>query len=373
MIVYAKPVLFWVVLLLNCPAVRSFPLIFTSILSSLNGVETLQCYKSRRPYKYNHPCKYGTCWLQSAEGISWYHILGAKLCLSNTNIRIKNAHVCQLVERMTLCRCACLDTRALVFRISTSTWSHTWMSLFVDRWMHFPWFSTYTDRTGTVCNAVVHAAMPHLATSIITSSWCRSTKRATCLCPAGCVPVLLQWKRWEVRTKPQKERPKGNTMEMLWLSCLGCLVQQQPQSLKERAKKEERSNPPVAVNLSISRKTSALVKRAKPSSVFYNPDDCFCGSSWSLHIHFLPKSIFTLSAKQSGKLALLSSHTANPVSAIDNQISLCVTVMLRMINGVRHQGSRQPCTRGDWYVDRLACSVWHHFCLLVPWLMEPGD
>lgn len=175
MIVYAKPVLFWVVLLLNCPAVRPFPLIFTSILSSLNGVETLQCYKSRRPYKYNHPCKYGTCWLQSTEGISWYHILGAKLCLSNTNIRIKNVHVCQLVERMTLCMCACLDTRALVFGISTSTWSHTWMSLFVNRWMHFPWFSTYTDRTGTVCNAVVHAAMPHLATSIITSSWCRST------------------------------------------------------------------------------------------------------------------------------------------------------------------------------------------------------
>lgn len=41
MIAYAKPVLFLVVvLLLNRQAVRPFPLIFTSILSSLNGVET---------------------------------------------------------------------------------------------------------------------------------------------------------------------------------------------------------------------------------------------------------------------------------------------------------------------------------------------
>lgn len=89
--------------------------------------------------------------------------------------------------------------------------------------------------------------------------------------------------------------------------------------------------------------------------------------------HFLPKSIFTPSAEQNWKLAFLSSRRTNPVGVIDNQISLWVTVMLRMINGVRHRGSRQPCTRGDWYVDCLACSVRHHFRLLVPWLMAPGD
>lgn len=298
--------------------------------------------------------------------------------LTQANISIKNVHVCQLVVRMVLCTCACWDACVSVFLISMRTWSHTWMYPFMDVWIHFPWFYTHTDRTGTVCKAVVHAAMPQRTTSIMTSSGCRSANVRHASAPLGvCLSSSNERDgRWDPnsRTKQKKQCPKGNKMEMLWMSGLGYLVQQQSQSLKGRAEKEERNNPPVAVELSISWKTSVLVKKAKPSPVFYNPDHSFCGSGWSLHI------CVTLSAKRhlhavckAGNSRFWVVIQKNPVSAIDNQISLCATVLLRMINGVRHRGSHQPCTHSDWYVDCLARSVRHHFCLLVPWLMEPGD
>lgn len=286
MIVYAKPVLFWVVvLLLNRPADRPFPLIFTSILSSLNGLETLQCYKSKRPHKYNHPCKYWTFWLQSTEGISWYHILGAMLCLSNTSKYLEGEcscvpagcengplHVCTL-------GCLCISISDLYAHMITH------MNVRLHGWMNalcFVFIPTYTDRRGTVWRAVVHAATPQLTTSIITSSGCKSANVRPASAPLD-VWQSSSKKRWEERTKEQKGIQR-EAMEMLWMSGPGRSVQRQSQSLKERAEKEARSNPPVAVKLSISWKTSVLVKKAKPSSVFCNPDRCFCGSGWGLHI-----------------------------------------------------------------------------------------
>lgn len=205
--------------------------------------------------------------------------------LTQANIWIENAHACQLVVRMVLCTCARLDACASVFLICTCTWSHTWMYVFMDGWMHFALLLYRNIQTGagTVWKAVVHAATPQLTTSIITSSGCKSANVRPTSAPLD-VWQSSSKKRWEVRTKEHK-RIQRETMEMLWMSGPGRLVQQQSQSLKERAEKEARSNPPVAVKLSISWKTSVLVKKAKPSSVFCNPDRCFCGSVWGLHIH----------------------------------------------------------------------------------------
>lgn len=292
--------------------------------------------------------------------------------LTQANIRIKNVHACQLVARMVLCMCVCLDACASVFLICTCTWSHTWMYLFMDGWMHFARFYTHTDRTGAVWKAAVHAATPQLTTSIITSSGCRSANVRPASAPLD-VCQSFSKKRWEVRTKQRKRIQR----ETRW-KCFECQAQAVwYNSNLNPSKKERRKKREVILqwpwNYRFHEKQA--VKKAKPSSVFLQ--------SWSLRIavaevfifelHFLPKTIFTPSAKQSWKLAFLSRLTGNPVGAIDNQISLWVTVLLRMINGVRHRGSRQPCTCGDWYVDCLACSVRHHFRLLVPWLMAPGD
>lgn len=123
----------------------------------------------------------------------------------------------------------------------------------------------------------------------------------------------------------------------------------------KRAGEEERSNPPVTVKRSISWKTSVLVKK-RLHRLFHRPDHCSGGSSWSLH------SCVTLLKRAWKRHRHAVSRTRSSSSeqrdcVIDFIKSHRVPALLKMINDVPHWGSRQPCTRGDWYVDCLACSV----------------
>lgn len=109
-------------------------------------------------------------------------------------------------------------------------------------------------------------------------------------------------------------------------------------------------------------------------------------SSCCLHIHM---TVFTPACKKyhlhnaqwfpkMWQFVLLSSYMAwmfhrlfvSGLFSIFNWISVCVTVLLSVINDISYQGSLQPCVCHDWYVDWPASSMWHNFCLIRLWLMR---
>lgn len=118
------------------------------------------------------------------------------------------------------------------------------------------------------------------------------------------------------------------------------------------------------------------------------PDHCFRASRWiypvvfSVLWQFSHKLARNISSPRPQQLPSRCDNWCSRTFVWKNQQTVfifllvfprCVTVLSSVINDISHLGSLQPCTCRDWYVDRPASAMWHDFCLIRSWLMEPVD
>lgn len=236
--------------------------------------------------------------------------------------------------------------------------------------------------------------------------WVQVCKCVTCLCFSGYLPVLAKWMmKWSQmgkRTKqlPEKKKKRENEKE-------------KKKTHYECQAKSQESAPFHTIAISIPQRRKSIEKRKVtlqwPWNYWFHRAEAkhnFSGSwqVWGLIIVLGASAEFLLLSSYlcDSFRTSLQKHISAACSAVSQHmwqlvfmdinvakrfesvfvswlfsmftsVLLWVTVLVIVINEISCQGSLQPCTRSDWYVDRLTRSVWHHFCLIRLWLMGPVD